>query len=123
MCLFSLSRSYRKRLTRHTKAHLLDDLNARTPVLRPLLRPRRADGGHRSECPVEGEVEVDLPGSAAPIEPELPVLGPEDVAIPAPVWIEERLLLQDPRRDQVVQRARVLARGVVENADAALQGG
>src|ERR1700682_134813 len=99
---------------------LLDDLDRR-----PTLRAARPGGGRvplrdGRQGAIEGEVEIDLAGGVAAVEPELPVVGPQDVAVLAAVGVDHGPRVQDARGDQVFQRLRILAGGIVEDANGAL---
>ena len=103
------------------KTLLLNDLDTRPLLRHPISRGGRPNFGDRGEGPVEREIEIDVPLGIPAIEPKLPVLRPQDVAIGTPVRIFECGLGEDTRDHEVIEAPRILPRRIVEDADRALE--
>src|SRR5690242_18951721 len=85
---------------------LFDDQDARLLGLLLLhLLPRgcRPELGYGREAALEREIGVDLAAGVAAVEPELSVVGPQDIAVDPAVVDAKGVLVEDSRDDEVLE--------------------
>src|SRR4029079_3670967 len=103
-CCGLIFAKYQKRLGVSRPPASANDFHSGGPGLRGRGLSGRADLRDRRQLPLVGQVEVDPAGRVAAVQGELPILGPEDVAVEPPVGIPEIALLEDLADDQIEKR-------------------